>query len=136
MKAAVKTAWTADLREHPEVQGHGYLDYIDNQGVRRQCCLGRLCLLAVAAGVIPEPELHGKTYRYLDDDGSGESFNQTGGLPRKVAEWAGLPEGHDDVLLIPDDDDGDGYAIEVNDGAGMTFAEIADLAETNVPVTE
>jgi len=141
MKALVRTAWITDLRENPDAQGIGFLDYIDSKGKHRQCCLGRLCRLAVAAGVIPAPELHVREYRYLDDDHSdygkvtGERFHQACALPRKVAEWAGLPPGADDIKL-DSDEDGSLLASEANDEAGMTFAEIADLAERNVPVTE
>jgi hypothetical protein len=148
MKAVVKTAWIADLRANPDAQGESALDYIDQDGKRKQCCLGRLCLLAVDAGVIPAPELHGNTYRYLDDDYdqdakvTGEAFNQESSLPRKVAEWAGLPKDEhgdfaDDIIIIPDDGDGGELtAIEANDGVLMTYAEIADEAEKNVPATD
>jgi hypothetical protein len=136
MKAAVKTAWVKDLRDNPDAQGRGLLDYLDSEGNRKNCCLGRLCRLAVAAGVIPEPELHGREYRYLDEAPGGESFNQACSLPRKVADWVGLPEGEDDVIIIPSDGAHAGvYAIEANDAMGMTFAEIADEADKNVPVT-
>jgi len=140
MKAAVKTAWVKDLRDNPDAQGQALLDYIDTDGNRRQCCLGRLCLLAVAAGVIPAPELHKKEYRYLDDnDAGGESFNQACSLPRKVAEWAGLPDKEDgqhadDVVIGPGlDEDGGTTAIGANDGLALSYAEIADLIEANVP---
>jgi hypothetical protein len=54
MNPEVKALWVADLRANPDAQGVGYLDYALPDGQRRQCCLGRLCLLAVLAGVIPE----------------------------------------------------------------------------------
>lgn len=144
MKAAVKTAWIADLRENPDAQGNGRLDYIDSDGKRKQCCLGRLCRLAVAAGVIPEPELGDSTYRYLDDNGNslgnsddatGESFHQECSLPQKVQDWAGLD--YHDIVVVPEDGNGGGLtAIRANDSVGMTFAQIADEAGKNVPVTE
>lgn len=141
MKAAVKTEWVADLRANPDAQGHGFLDYIDSEdGKRKQCCLGRLCLLAVAAGVIPPPVLHDGTYYYLDGYGAREeSFSLATRLPWKVSEWARLPvdeDGYrmDDIIIMPFEDDSPQVgAIEANDGMGMTFAEIADLADKNVP---
>src|SRR5579859_6892759 len=126
MKAAVKAAWVKDLRENPGAQGIKLLDYIDPaDGKRKQCCLGRLCLLAVEAGVIPAPELHDDgVYFYLDGSGGYEAFDQDTLLPRKVQEWAGLT----------------GDDIEISGGAGpsascandvyrYTFADIADEAD-------
>jgi hypothetical protein len=139
MKAAVKTLWVNDLRAHPEAQGAGFLDYIDEDGKRKQCCLGRMCLLAVEAGVIPAPELRNGRYFYLDDQWTTEgekheAFAQAGSLPRKVAEWAGLTfdDGapRDSVVIDP----ANGVdAIEANDAEGYSFAKIADLADANVP---
>lgn len=134
MKAEVKAAWIADLRANPDAQGNAQLDYIDTDGKRKQCCLGRLCLLAVKAGVIPPPELYDETYHYLDGYDGSESFGQDCMLPRRVAEWAGLPAGRDDIVLMPAETDSPAVtAIAANDGMGMSFAEIADEAEKNVP---
>jgi hypothetical protein len=136
MKADIKALWVADLRANPDAQGRSLLDYIDGRGNRKNCCLGRLCRLAVAAGATPAPELHDNEYRYLDDRDLGrlvgEGFNQATALPRKVAKWAGL-DGDDDVTIMPADEDGGDRvtAIEANDGMRMSFAEIADLIHKN-----
>lgn len=150
MDAEVKRLWVADLRANPESQGTGMLDYIDDDGKRKQCCLGRLCLLAVAAGVIPAPELHNDIYRYLDyvwenDNATslvpaGEEFIQTSGLPGKVAEWAKVLVDEDRFnygtdITLDDDEESSLTCIEANDGVGMSYVEIADLVERNVPVT-
>lgn len=141
MKADIRALWITDLRANPDAQGQNRLDYIDTDGKRKQCCLGRLSLLAVEAGVIPAPELHNGTYFYLDDnknaldkpdDATGESFHQLHALPRKVMEWAGL-DGHDITIMPEEGGEGPVTAIGANDGMGMTFAQIADEAEKNVP---
>jgi hypothetical protein len=149
MKAEVKAQWVKDLRSGQFEQGGGWLARTDDDGKVRYCCLGVLCDQAVKAGVIPAPELHGWDYLYLDDerdtDKTGEAFNQACSLPRKVAEWAGLPRNDDgtwpsDVIIEPADPDDaestDLSAIEANDGVDLDFAEIADLIDKNVPVTE
>jgi hypothetical protein len=152
MKADVKAQWVKDLRSGEYEQGGGHLRRDNGEGEKDQfCCLGVLCEQAVRAGVIPAPELHGQEYLYLDDkydtyggNVTGEAFNQASSLPRKVAEWAGLPrndDGHwaDDVIIEPaggEEDAENLSAIAANDGVGLPFAEIADLIEKNVPVTE
>ncbi len=50
MNAEIKKLWIEDLRAHPDMQGRGKL-MING----KSCCLGRLCLLAVDAGIIPPP---------------------------------------------------------------------------------
>lgn len=145
MKADIKAQWVKDLRSGDFQQGRSVLRRDNGEGGKDQfCCLGVLCEQAVKAGVIPAPELHGSTYRYLDDELdfamkiTGESFGQECVLPRKVAEWAGLlhedGSAREDVIIIPaeDEDSCDYSAIEANDGVGESFATIADLIEKNV----
>lgn len=144
MKADVKDQWVKDLRSGEFVQGTGFLEQVGSDGVSRLCCLGVLSRQAVKAGAIPAPELRNDKFRYLDDyadhEGhvTGESFNQETCLPRKVAEWAGLFDDEDspreDVIIIPSGDGSDTVtAIGANDGMGLSFAQIADLIEQNVP---
>lgn len=148
VKASVKDQWVKDLRSGEFEQGNGYLRRADSEGGKdRLCCLGVLSEQAVRAGVIPAPELHGRDYHYLDDETDhrgnvlGEKFNQCTALPRKVAEWAGIkddyPESMDsgwDVTIMPrDSDGGEVTAIGANDGMSLTFVQIADLIDANVP---
>lgn len=144
MKANIKDQWVQDLRSGEYEQGNSNLRRTTDGG-ERYCCLGVLCEQAVKAGVIPAPELHDYgVYAYLDDeyDGygkvTGESFDQECSLPRKVAEWAGVPLDRDgfgeDVVILPRNGDlGEVTAIGANDGMSLTFAQIADLIEQNVP---
>jgi hypothetical protein len=148
VKAEVKAQWIADLRSGEYEQGKGNLRRTVD-GTEHYCCLGVLCEQAVKASAIPAPELHDHgVYVYLDDecdgDGgvTGESFNQECALPRKVAEWAGIPVEREfglgeDVVIMPEDAHaGEVTAIGANDGMALPFLEIADLIEKNVPVTE
>lgn len=128
MKADIKAQWVKDLRSGEFEQGHGLLERVDSDGKSTFCCLGVLCRQAVKAGAIPAPELHCYQYMYLADrPGGGEGFVESTSLPRKVREWAGLPE-REDI-----DIDGHITAIHANDALKLSFAEIADLIEQNVP---
>ena len=138
MKAAIREQWIKDLRSGDFEQGNHYLERVTSDGTHRLCCLGVLCRQAVAAGVIPPPELHDGEYRYLDDghdEGgpAGESFNQPCSLPRKVSEWAGVNPEDGDIALGPEQDEWSLTAIAANDFKGLNFAQIADLVEQNVP---
>jgi hypothetical protein len=140
MKADIKAQWVADLRSGEFEQGEAFLERVDENGKHKLCCLGVLSRQAVKAGVIPEPELHDGSYRYLDDEydeggkvTGAESFNQSSSLPRKVQEWAGVT-GHDgDVYLNAEQLACDTTAIQANDIDQLSFARIADLIEQNVP---
>lgn len=120
MVPEVRDEWISDLRSGEIPQGDGALRKGDNR-----CCLGVLCDQAVRKGVIPPPTIsHGETYEY-----AGES----GLLPPKVAEWAGLDG--EDVRINFDggyDRSHEGrvgtYLSSAND-FGWSFAEIADEIE-------
>jgi hypothetical protein len=142
MKADIKARWISDLRSGKYVQGKAALEQVESDGTHKFCCLGVLCRQAVAAGAIPEPELMGSTYYYLDDveddngDVTGQAFTDCSTLPRLVREWAGVPGGGDIKLgpdVFPPDYEHYNTAINANDSLGMTFDQIADLAEQYVP---
>jgi hypothetical protein len=142
MKADIKAQWIADLRSGEFEQGKSYLETVEVDGKHKLCCLGVLSRQAVKAGVIPEPELHNGAYLYLDDEYdqngnvTGESFNQSSSLPRKVQEWAGVTEGEGDIALNASQSQDRTTAIEANDMDELPFSRIADLVEQYVPVTE
>jgi hypothetical protein len=148
VKAEIKAQWLKDLRSGEFIQGPSYLERVYDGDTRKLCCLGVLCRQAVRAGAIPAPELHSGSYFYLDDEYdhegrvTGQSFNQRHSLPRNVAEWAGVPYESNqvggDIVIEPaqGEDDVDFTAIHANDISDMSFPEIADLIEKNVPVTE
>lgn len=111
MNAEIKALWIADLRSGKHKQTTGLL-----QSRRGFCCLGRLCELAVEAGVIPKPVSNGPWEEY---DGEGSV------LPNSVMKWAELETatahygvGHPNKSRLSEDND-----------KGKTFAEIADIIE-------
>lgn len=100
--------WVAALRSGEYRQGAGLLHSPDTG---TYCCLGVACDLAVKHGVI-------KSY-----DGYEAVL---GGTARPVVQWLGLS---DDSAGY---DGGRGQLTYDND-VGKTFAEIADIIESNPP---
>jgi hypothetical protein len=88
--------WTAHLRANPDKQGHGRLTTIfDNDPSNDlHCCLGVLCEMAVAAGVV---ERDVQIHPDLGYDSVCVSYGPPGEdkeaaiLPTAVRLWAGLP---------------------------------------------
>lgn len=109
MNADVQKIWIEDLRAHPELQGVGELETADG----KFCCLGRLCVLAVAAGVIEIDPLLERFSKFGQVPGGGL-------LPIKVADWAGID---------PNPSTGSRNMAYMND-VGETFLTIADSIET------
>ncbi|MFD1083872.1 hypothetical protein [Micromonospora andamanensis] len=109
--------WLDALRSGDYRQGTGLLRCKD-----QFCCLGVSCDIAVEQGVIPEPERDGNTYFY--GDGSEECF-----LPPEVFAWLGLDTS--DPLVGADG--ARQFVTHLNDAAGLTFPEIADLLEATFP---
>jgi hypothetical protein len=110
----IKERWIEELRSGKYRQGNGLL----NDGEGNYCCLGVLCELAVADGVIEEPtDLPHQ--RGLSYDGSNAL------TPQLVQEWAGLR------FRTPVVRWGDEYDVAVTtlNDEGVTFAEIADVLE-------
>lgn len=127
MNPRVKALWVAELRSGRHDQDTGQLD----NGQGGKCCLGVLCAVAVAEGVIPAPRVEhdwGPIVVYGGAPGS------TMYLPDEVREWAGLRQS-DPVLRRDYTTDHTYYreqtASAVNDG-GSTFETIAELIEGNL----
>jgi hypothetical protein len=125
MDPEIRARWTAALRSGEIPQVESVLN--DGQG---RCCLGVLCDIAVADGVVPEPvfdDLH-EVWSYI---GSYQL------LPDEVTAWAGftaddLDEG-DPVVTVQHRDREAGVVApfglaELNDD-GWTFGEIADAID-------
>ena len=106
MKKDIKVLWMADLRSGEHTQGVGLLCKGD-----AYCCLGRLCELAVEAGVT-KASIGG--HGVVGYDGE-ESI-----LPESVRLWAGLS--------TPTAEYG-AYSLSNDNDKGKTFAEIADIIE-------
>lgn len=114
MNQEIAKKWVTELRSGRYQQGTGYLR---KEG--KYCCLGVLCELAVADGII--------SWELPRMEGGPDTIGNTkdSGLPPStVCDWAGLksPEG-----TLPDDS----YLSKLND-EGLNFNEIAELIELNV----
>lgn len=116
MNEEVKALWLADLRSGVP---QGRMLLFDGVG---HCCLGRLCEVAVKAGVIPPMwttlSVHRTTnYCYGDD-----SHSSTTDLPRAVREWAGFDDGNPEIAP-------EVTAATANDDFGWDFNAIADAID-------
>lgn len=107
MNPEVKTRWIEALRSGRYKQTHGRL--YDGEGF---CCLGVLCDIS-GLGHWDESNYYtrGSSQRALD-------------LPPFVAEWAALPS-------HPRTSDNTPLA-DLNDNAGLTFPQIADIIERDL----
>lgn len=137
MNREIRDRWVAALRSGDYQQGQHLLRAQTPDG-DKLCCLGVLCELAVADGVIPEPVLKGQTwgqendYYVYGDDEDGSL------LPDVVARWADVKDASgafDDnpIAAPPVDEQDDGYYLETLAGLndeGKTFGEIAELIES------
>jgi hypothetical protein len=80
------------------------------------CCLGVLCELARAEGIVTMVHGQYKSKKNKNDLSGGD-------LPRAVFEWAGFDTSAPKVLYK-----GKKYSvIELNDGHGLNFAQIGEL---------
>jgi hypothetical protein len=98
MNAEIKDQWGAWLLEHADEQGVYALRQETVAG-DRFCCLGGLCDLAVAAGIVVRAfnEATRKYGYYVEGELHPEP--ETGTLPRAVYQWAGLPDSNPVVSL-------------------------------------
>lgn len=94
MNPTVKELWVAALAANPP-QLTGYLGNLAGE----RCCLGVLCDIAVAEGIIPAPIEFpiggGEVLQYGDQHG----WN-TQALPPTVMGWAGLTQ-HNPTIVDP-----------------------------------
>jgi hypothetical protein len=114
MNPEIKQLWIDALRSGDYAQDTSKLH---NTFANTYCCLGVLCDLAVKAGVATEEE--------YGSFGNDEDRSQ-GTLPNVIGEWSGVdPEGRFKGTT--------GIAhtslIGLNDDAGYTFEQIADVIE-------
>lgn len=124
MNEQIKKRWVEALRSGNYQQGIGYLrQHAQSDGQDYYCCLGVLCELAVADGVVVRGEAGDQVHHYGPEGGSSAEFNAQL-LPRTVADWAGLD---DCSPSVPVSDERRGLADENDNGA--SFDEIAAWIE-------
>lgn len=92
LKPEIKEAWVNDLLANADKQGTGFLSKVDpDTGKDVFCCWGRLCELAIAAGVPvtrERSEYHVSYVYKFEDRVDGTSKILTGMPPDQVMEWA------------------------------------------------
>ena len=113
MNAKIKKRWVADLRKNKKLQGVGYLRTEDD----KFCCLGRLCELAVKAGVVKRHGNKTKGYTY------GEN-NMAGILPSEVMVWAEITKNDPAVIYKNNEEE-----LSVLNDNKVSFLRIATLIE-------
>lgn len=117
MNPEIRARWTATLRSGKVRQARNSLR-TDRGG---RCCLGVLCDLAVADGVILAAT--------RDEDGTWHYDGESDHLPERVWEWAGLDSDNPTVR-------GDLRSLSLtflNDTMRWTFALIADAIDGTDP---
>lgn len=137
MNPEIKERWLAALRSGDYKQTDGYLnvssDNPEGSEFDGYCCLGVLCEIAVADGVIQKQRVSGQNFFEFGDP-SRDDWDYSV-LPISVQEWAGLTEGNPSVNLLEEGDDpeADNWTpvSEPNDN-GASFEKIADLIERDL----
>lgn len=130
MNPEIKAQWVAALRSGEYQQGKRYLRRQWNNEEPQYCCLGVLCDLAAKAGVVTKSVkplgLSLKATYY------GAENKDDAKVPiRAIADWAGLRHPIPSVLVEQDNGAFKDRVMltELNDVAGYTFGQIADLIE-------
>lgn len=93
MNAEIKTKWIEALKSGKYPKGVKALNYQDDKGVQRYCCLGVLCDLYIEETKIGAwknsdstiPTNIKRMYFYKGDFNIGSAF-----LPAEVQDWAGM----------------------------------------------
>lgn len=109
---AARATWIAALRSGEYSQTRGSL--CDKSGF---CCLG------VAAELTPGIRKQREPFTAYGEEETG------GGLPRETAEWLGLTAANGDPRIVNPWEAPYRALIDLNDVAGWTFEEIANVLE-------
>jgi hypothetical protein len=127
MNPEIRARWTAALRSGDYPQGLKTLRQVRDGGEYEYCCLGVLCELARAEGVVIE-------LTYDEDEGTWSYDGQSAYLPPRVAEWAGLPVSEHGWSLpsVEMPFHGVETLATLNDHARWNFARIADAIDGGV----
>lgn len=138
MNADVKRKWLDALRGGEYKQTTGRLLSVSTSGEKSYCCLGVLCDIAVQEGVTDWGSSSFGAQSIVAMSAKGETFLESAGLPPSLQEWSGVygdcASFDRPVEGIVEGEDGPeaqffGNLVGLNDEAGWTFAQIADLIE-------
>ncbi len=109
--ASPRAKWIAELRSGKHKQGRLTLHQIDEAGEHRYCCLGVACIVAEQHGIrVTRHKMYGTIAGAVLVDSSEQNS--------ATAEWLGL------------NGLGDSRCTTMNDSDGLSFAEIADVLES------
>jgi len=128
MNPEIKARWVAWLRANADKQARGKLQRItatnDDNGIGF-CCLGGLCEIAVADGIIRSKIIDpGYGSQLVVSYGADRAWNANS-LPEDVVNWAGL-HSMDPALVVA----GERHPLtNINDILRLNFHQIADLIE-------
>ena len=126
MNEEIKALWLTALRSGDYKQGKGALN---KNG--KFCCLGVLCDLAVKAGVTGE--VHGARFTEEVRYGLPTEVQRFGIPPMSIIKWSGMMNS---TGLLGDPIWVDGSMCNdlpsLNDMAGYTFLQIADVIEAQL----
>jgi hypothetical protein len=144
MKVTIKRAWVRALRSGEFPQGKGLLAKPLTDGSEQFCCLGVLCELARAKGIVDRRLIDGR-YAYFppgsenghgEDDSEGPVARWEYHLPDAVCKWAGLMSPGKTPQTNPAfGKDGEylnsaGKSLTaMNDGGGYNFDDIAAVID-------
>ena len=137
MNRDIAQRWVDALRSGDYEQGKERLARKGEDGKTKFCCLGVLCEIAVADGIVERKWYDGDEDTYYQTVDASDDSSCTS-LPLAVREWAGLkwqPGSVVDPQITSEvyaDEDGDDYPasfVDLNDSAGYAFAQIADVIE-------
>lgn len=123
MNKVVAEKWVEALRSGKYKQGRGYLGDLSGEDASF-CCLGVLCELAVAEGVITR-SCDGKRLAYDDNITS---------LPKSAVAWAGMRNcvGYVERSDMGMTALGNGFDLITLNDDGSSFDEIASMIEQHV----
>lgn len=137
MKPEIKAQWQDELRSGKYAQGKRSLasqetstDEDGNTITRNTyCCLGVLCELAKAEGVVrtfPLDDINNVPYGPAPTEDNPFPQTSTSYLPQPVVDWAGLVSQDGDPILTID---GSFKRASEHNDTKRTFAEIADALD-------
>jgi hypothetical protein len=111
---ANRDKWVAALRSREFEQTKEVLVSEDDEAKKSYCCLGVACVLAIREGI--EPSFPDERETDWDQE-----------LPDSIRRWLGLS---DRAGRLAREIDGQENLIGLNDKAGYTFEQIADVIES------
>lgn len=122
MNPDIKERWIAALRSGEYEQGTATLRGTDG----KYCCLGVLCELAVADGVVGRATRD--TFGYFYRSTADPADSQKSYLPLAVQQWAGLDSSSPRIPNVPHFM-GEPDLASLNDSGSFSFHAIADIIE-------